>query len=392
MNLLDLFLVVAGALAVAGGFRIGLVTRAASWVGLLIGFFVGARLIPVGLRVAGAPGPSGTLIVAAVILVVCAFAGHAVGLIVGHSARSAMSDGRLRNADRVAGATAGGLSVLISLWLLLPVMGALPGWPARLTETSTAARGIERVFPAAPDTASALRTFVSNAGFQVFIDASKAPIAGDPPLTTGMTPEVESATAAATVKILADGGDCNRIQEGSGFVVEDNVVVTNAHVIAGERRITVQRPDGRRLLARVVVFDPVRDLAVLHVDELRQPTLDRSTGDVGAVGAVLGHPRGQQVVRAAPARVSREVLADGRDIYNRDLSRRQIFVLAADLQQGDSGGPLVDASGKVIGVAFAIAPQSPSTAYALTGAELEAVLEVHNADRSAEVETGACVP
>jgi S1-C subfamily serine protease len=75
-----------------------------------------------------------------------------------------------------------------------------------------------------------------------------------------------------------------------------------------------------------------------------------------------------------PARVAQEEEAVGRDLYDSSNTKRDILVLAAALAHGDSGGPLVDAGGAVIGVAFAISADQPSTSYALSTTELSAAL------------------
>jgi S1-C subfamily serine protease len=82
------------------------------------------------------------------------------------------------------------------------------------------------------------------------------------------------------------------------------------------------------------------------------------------------------------------VQAVGRDLYDQSQTRRDVFILAAALQPGDSGGALADASGSVVGVAFAIAPDRPGTSYALTSAELRAVLSL---PRASGVSTGPCL-
>ncbi|MEA2497990.1 MAG: hypothetical protein QOH26_395, partial [Actinomycetota bacterium] len=181
-----------------------------------------------------------------------------------------------------------------------------------------------------------------------------------------------------------------RIQEGSGFVVSEDVVVTNAHVVAGEDGVDVVRPDGKRLRATVAVFNPQKDLAVLRVPKLGLPSLGREKADVGQTGAVFGHPGGQAEVRPAPARISDEVTAKGEDIYGHNTVR-QVYILAASLQPGDSGGALVDPNGKVVGVAFAIAPDRPGTAYALTGGELDLVVQKFNANPNAKQPTQRCL-
>jgi len=159
-------------------------------------------------------------------------------------------------------------------------------------------------------------------------------------------------------------------------------------VVAGQSRPTVVRNDGARLPAVVAVFDPLRDLAVLRVPNLNQPALPVGDGEVGDEGAVYGHPRGQDELAIIPARIETEVNARGLDLYGDRQIRRQILVLAAALEPGDSGGALVDTSGQVVGVAFAVAPDRPSTAYALDTDELRAVLAVPRGD---QVSTGPCV-
>jgi S1-C subfamily serine protease len=148
------------------------------------------------------------------------------------------------------------------------------------------------------------------------------------------------------------------------------------------------RPDRRVLSAQVQVFDPRRDLAVLGVRGLDQAPLQIGEADPGDEGAVFGHPRGQVSVEVHPARIDDERTAIGRDLYNESQTRRRVFFLAASLSPGDSGGALVNTNGAVVGVAFAIAPDEPATAYAVTDEELRPVLAQ---PRSGAVSTGPCV-
>jgi S1-C subfamily serine protease len=153
-------------------------------------------------------------------------------------------------------------------------------------------------------------------------------------------------------------------------------------------RPSVLRTDGRRLPATVEVFDPERDLAVLRVAGLGEAALPVGSGDVGKEGAVFGHPNGQDELAVIPARIDSKVNAQGRDLYGDREIRREVLILAAALVPGDSGGALVDPAGAVVGVAFAVAPDEPATAYALSSVELRAVLAV---PRAPTVDTGPCL-
>lgn len=389
MNLLDIVVLAGIVSAALGGFRVGFLARVASWIGVGVGFYTGLRLLPTVLSSFELPNASSRLLVAITVLIVATFIGQAIGLVIGHRVRGVLPIGGARTADRSIGAVAGAMSIVVALWLFLPTLADVAGWPARQARGSVLARAVNRTLPDPPDATQTVRRLVDERGFPRVFDALQpAPDAGLPPVDAGLPPEVLATVTASTVKVMGEA--CRKIQEGSGFVISENVVVTNAHVVAGEKDVEVVRPDGKRLRARVVVFDAKRDLAVLRVDGLGLPPLGRANAEAGATGAVFGHPGGQEVVRAAPARISDEVTAEGEDIYG-DPTERQVFILAANLRPGDSGGALVDTAGKVIGVAFAIAPDRPGTAYALTGAELDGVVQLYNQDPGAEADTRGCL-
>jgi S1-C subfamily serine protease len=231
----------------------------------------------------------------------------------------------------------------------------------------------------------ALRRFVQDGTFPaVFSELRTAPDPGPPPIE-GLPEAVHQRVAQSTVKVTGEA--CRRIQEGSGFTAKADMVLTNAHVVAGERSPRVQTFHGRELPATVVLFDPERDLALLRVPGLGEAPLPVATAREGQTGAVYGHPGGGPL-RPAPALISQELIAVGRDIYDRRETKRQIFVLGANLRPGDSGGALIDKAGAVVGVAFAIAPDKPGVSYALTDKELRPVLAT---PPTTTVSTGTCL-
>lgn len=206
------------------------------------------------------------------------------------------------------------------------------------------------------------------------------------PAIPGISPSLVSQVSASTVRV--SGAACGLRLQGSGFSPAPDTIVTNAHVVAGTSRTEVLRPDGRTLPATVTAFDPVRDLAVLSVPGLAQPSLGLGTAVVGETDAVFGHPLGQAAIEVSPARVLRRVTVDVGDIYDRPSSPRQILVLNSLLDPGDSGAPLVNSAGKVVGVAFAVSNLRPGTAFAVASEELAPVLA---RPRSAPVSTGPCL-
>lgn len=387
MNFLDLCAIALAAMAVVGGYRLGFLARTASWIGMGLGLIVGARALPWLLRQFPDATAGELLAFAGILLLGASFIGQAIGLLIGSRIRIRLPSSDWAVADKTFGGVAGVFGVAVAFWLLLPTMAHSPGFFSEQTRTSFVARTIDRAFPDAPDTLVALRRLVGDDQFpQVFDALTPAPDIGPPPGDAGLDPATVAQVAPSTVKIT--GVACNRIQEGSGFVtLGPDVVVTNAHVVAGQDRTQIERDDGAVLDASVVVFDPARDLAVLRVAGLDRPPLPLGDSATGVTGGVFGHPGGAPL-RVAPFVVGDEVRASGSDIYDRSQTERDVLILASQLRPGDSGGALIDVGGTVVGVAFAIAPDDPDVAYALDTDELQTALA---GDLATPVDTGPCL-
>src|SRR4029079_359127 len=135
------------------------------------------------------------------------------------------------------------------MWLLIPALANSPGWTARAVRDSSVARFIDRVAPAPPSESGAPRRRVRHQPFPEWFDTLSSPDAGTPP-ADGIPAEAAARVTRST--LLVEGQACDRIQEGTGFVAGANYVVTNAHVVAGERDTHVTTSDGRRLDSTVV--------------------------------------------------------------------------------------------------------------------------------------------
>ena len=270
-------------------------------------------------------------------------------------------------------------------------MVEVEGWPAREARSSAIAQAVDDLAPEPPDTSSAFGDLVEG-DFTGLIaeDADDSPTFGPPPATIPLSAIATRRVASSTVKIT--GRACDRIQEGTGFVADVDLVLTNAHVVAGESRTQVETSDGRRLAATVVFFDKDTDVAALRVPGIGVNPLPRiDTVEVEEVeGAVFGHPNGGDLT-IRPARVGIVYRrTHGTDIYRQDETLRTVLGLAAALEPGDSGAPLADAEGVVIGMAFAIDPHHGNVAYALAVDQLDPAIEAARG-LDAPVETSACL-
>ena len=188
--------------------------------------------------------------------------------------------------------------------------------------------------------------------------------------------------------VLIAGPACDRILQGTGFVVEDDLVLTNAHVIAGSSpRVEWE---GRTFDAVPLLFDRDLDAAILRVDGLDAPALTLLAHEVdrGTGGAVLGYPHGRYAELRAAAR--RALDAVGRDIYSEDQVRRRIYELQVTVRPGNSGGPFVLPGGRAAGLIFGASVTSEDLGYALTSTELIPLVD-RAAARTDPVGTGRCL-
>lgn len=371
--MLDVLIILLLVGAGVGGYRLGFVARAASWAGMLVGLFVAARLMPRVIESLGEDASrTGLVLVAAGLLLGGAAIGQALGLLVGSRAQTGITTTGGRRADHLGGAVAGVLGTLVIVWLLVPAGADMSGWQARAVRESRIVQALTDTLPAAPDATRTLRRLLGDGYPQVFEGLDRSPEVGPVPEETGLTQEQAQAISGSIVKVVGEA--CGRIQEGTGWVVEDGLVVTNAHVVAGEPETVLQRQDGSEVPATLVAFDPERDLAVLSSPELGLPALPVGDSAVDQRGAVFGHPGGGPL-ELSPFITRQRIDAVGTDIYGSPGTERDVLVLASDLAPGDSGSPLVDTAGQVVGVAFAIAPDREGVAYALSTDELRTVLD-----------------
>lgn len=390
--LLDLvLLLVLGGYAVSGA-RQGLVAGALSLAGFLAGAVVGVQVLP-RLPFEMPEGVSRALLMLAGVLLL-AWLGQLVGLLLGRRLRELVTFTPARVLDAVLGAVASVLVVALVAWFAASVLRAGPS-PAlsRAVGDSRVVAAIDTAVPRqAGQLVDGLRAAVAAGDFpRVFAGIGAEEILPVDPPDPAVTDPVARAAAAGVVKVTGAAPSCGRGQEGSGFVVAPQRVVTNAHVVAGVPEPAVQvTGTGPRLDARVVVFDPERDLAVLAVPDLGSEPLplgpELARGDSAVV---LGFPL-DGPYDAQAARVRQVLTAQGEDIYGDPGVVREVYSLATRVEPGNSGGPVLDADGAVVGVVFARSLDDSGTGYALTLDEAAPVLDA--AGSAEPVDVGRCTP
>ena len=388
MNLLDLAIVAVLATAAWGGYRLGLIAGGTAWVFLLQGLLAASLITPVAVNGLGGHDPALRLVLGALLFGAAGYGGYWLGRWVGQRFRDELVPEEYRVVDQGAGAGGAAVAVVVVVGLIVvPPMTHVPGWPARLARGSALARGFQAALPDAPGASRALRRLTAPvAQPEVLTALGPAGDTSPPPKRLSLAPDVVERVSASTVKV--EGQACLLDREGSGFAVDRDLVVTNAHVVAGERKTTIVRPDGTRLPAVVAVFDARRDLALLRVKNLGQNPLPLGTAKEGMAAAVFGHPEGQDELEVSPAAVRQQLVATIRDTDLTEPVRRSVFVLAANLAPGDSGGALVTPAGEVAGVAFAISSARAGVAFAITTDELRPLLEL---PRNGTASTGDCL-
>jgi S1-C subfamily serine protease len=372
--------IVAFTLALAlWGYRQGLIVGTFTLLGFALGAFAGSRIAPILLE-RGSASPYAPLFAALGALLTGALVAVTMeSVALGLRSRLIPGRGLLHLADG-----AGGAALIASVGLgLVWVFGAValhaPGTTNLRADVqrSLILRGLNRVLPPTGPVLNALGRVdpaPSIVGPATPVGPPDPAIAGDPDV---------GRAGASVVRVL--GTACGLGIEGSGWIGAPGIVVTNAHVVAGEDDTTVSTQDGATLAATLVHYDPENDLALLRVEtELSALPLAPQPAS-GTAGAVLGYPENGPYA-VAPARLgeTRETISE--DSYGRGPIRRSIASLRGQVRSGNSGGPLVDGRGRVLGTVFAATTSGAPGGFAVPDEVVRDALS----GVSGPVDTGPC--
>ncbi len=389
--MVDIILLLLMLLFAISGYRQGFVIGLLSFVGFFGGALVGLQLGP--LIAERFTGNSTRVAIALIAIFGLAVLGQALAGWLGSHLRHAITSRAGRKADDIGGAFVSLLAVLLVAWLVAVPLGSssLP-WLASAVRNSALLNAVDRVLPAQAQALSrALRDTVDTNGFpDVFgrLAPTRAREVASPDPALASSQAVVNGKRSV-VKVLGSAPSCSRRIEGSGFVYATDRVMTNAHVVAGTRSVSVEL-GGDRHNGRVVVYDPKLDLAVLYVPGLSAPVMPFATRKAAAEAdsIVLGFPL-DGPYNAQPARVRDVGDITGPDIYESGSVTREVYTIRALVRSGNSGGPLVAPNGQVLGVIFAAAADDRNTGFAVTAAAARPIAETGVA-RTRATDTGAC--
>lgn len=389
MTVLDWVIIAIIALYFLVGIRQGLFVTLGTFVGFVLGAVAAIYATP---WVINQVSSQWYLLAGLGAVLACLVLGQTLGMALGSAIRRASDRTPLRGLERLAGGVLN--MVLASLVIVTVVLVVRPlGIPAitALTAESKVVTWMMQVTPAsAQEKVTEIRGQIVQATGLPEISQLLYP-EQSAPLGTIETAALEEA-GWSVVQVVGAAQACNYTSEGSGFVVDGGLVVTNAHVVAGVSTPTLLSRDGQAVTGDVVYYDAERDIAIISAPDLALAPLTVNGAEVASDTEVafMGYPGGGPFT-------SRAAIVQGLG-YTQTINSqtgetnpsRLVYQLAAQIQQGNSGGPVLTEDGQVMAMVFAKSTQS-QTGYAVPASQiLEALAQV--SATSPEVATGQCVP
>jgi len=388
---LDIAILAVAFIAAISGWRSGAPGSLLALVGVVLGAVAGVLLAPHVVDHISGPRTKlfGTLFLILAFVVI----GEIAGVVLGRAVRGAIRNPTLRVVDSVIGVALQLVLVLTASWLLGTALVSSPQ-----PNLSAAVRGSQVIAEVDGVAPSWLRTVPNRlsalwetAGLHDVLTpfGPTATVNVDAPDPSLATSPVVALTHPSVVKVRGVAKSCQKVLEGSGFVVAPNRVMSNAHVVAGSESVTVEA-DGQTYDASVVSYDPDADISILDVPNLPAAPLQFAEDEApsGTDGIVMGYPGGGDFT-ATPSRVREIIKLEGPDIYHSTTVTREVYTIRGTVLPGNSGGPMINRGGKVLGVVFGAGEDDVDTGFVLTANEVaRQMAKVGNVER---VPTGTCI-
>jgi S1-C subfamily serine protease len=390
MTTVDWLIALATVVLAVYGYQRGFLVGAASLVGFAGGAIAGSRLAP-SLLTSGSRSPYAAMLALAGALIGGGILSRIAEGLAARAGRHLHWSG-LHMADGIAGALLTGSMAVAAAWVAGAALLQAAG-PLRLSsgvrsdlERSSILGYLDRRLPPSGSVLQAL----ARVDPLPTMTGPEAHVAKPDPQTVAAT-QIRSASSSV-VRVVGDA--CGLGVEGTGWVAAPNLILTAAHVVAGERATYVQlsQGDGPSVRARPVLFDSHNDIAVLRVSGLDLAPLELDPrAATGTAAAILGYPE-DGPYRVWAGRLGRTELVPTENTYGKP-TLRLISSVRGPIRPGDSGGPVVDARGRVMAEVFAEvtdAPRGEQEGFAVPGSVLAGELAKARS-RTATVSTEGCV-
>jgi S1-C subfamily serine protease len=380
LNALDLFIGFIIVVSVLRGARTGFLAGVFSLVGVVVGASVGSRIAPSLLPDGGNPIYGAGITLGSIL----AFSvlGEVIARSMGGSIRNRLSSPASAKLDGLGGGLLGFALALVLVWavgvfaLQSPTLAGLQP----VAQDSRILQTLKERMPSRllTQAVSELQPLPKIRGPEPEVAAPEGNIVNDPDVR-----------AASQRTLRVTGTACGYGVEGSAWVGGRNLVVTNAHVVAGETSTWVQvRGIGRQLPAEVVAFDKRNDVSILRVAGLGLPPLPVAPARPGEEAAVIGFPQNGPL-DIEPARTGTTERVFSTDAYDNGPVERIVTSFRVYVRPGNSGGPAVNADGEVISTIFASRTDSNNSGYGIPSRIIQRHLQTAE-DRTAPVSTGGC--
>jgi S1-C subfamily serine protease len=380
LNFLDVLIALFVFVSVLRGARTGFLAGVFSLVGVVVGASLGSRIAPSlmpdgGNPIYGAGITLGSIVAFAVL-------GEVVARTIGASIRNRLMGPTSGTLDGLGGAALGFALSLVLVWVVgvFALQAASVAGLQSAVEDSRILRSLDERMPSGLITRAVadLEPLPRIQGPEPDVAAPQGNIVNDDDVR---------AASARTVRIT--GIACGYGVEGSGWVAGPDLVVTNAHVVAGETVTRVQIGGaGRYLPAEAVVFDERNDIAVLRVENLGLSPLSVAAPLPGEPAAVIGFPENGPI-DIEPARTGTTQRVVSTDAYDHGPVERLVTSFRVYVRPGNSGGPAVDADGRVVSTIFASRTDSDNSGYGVPSRIIQRHLKAATS-RTTPVSTGEC--
>ncbi len=379
MNTVDLFIALFVLLVVLRGARTGFLAGAFSLVGVVVGASLGSRLAPLLSEDESPIFGAGITLVS---ILAFAVLGEVVARAAGGALRARLTSRVSEALDGLGGAALGLALALVLVWAVglfalqsPPLAGMYPA-----VKESRILQALRQRMPSEllTQAVAELEPLPQIRGPEADVAVPNERVAGDPEVL---------AASSRTVRVSSIA--CGYGVEGSGWVAAPDLVVTNAHVVAGAAVTRVQ-PEGAgpRWRTEVVLFDEKNDVAILRVDGLGLDPMPLAAPEYGEATAVLGFPEsGPLDIEPARTGATRRVISG--DAYNRGPVERTVTSFRVYVRPGNSGGPVVNGDGEVVATVFASRADSSDSGFGIPSQIVQHRLAIA-AERTEPVGTGGC--